>query len=168
MEPYSKRRYHRPSAALRDMRQIVRERRRLRALMRGEAIDARFRERLMLAVTEVNGCRYCSYAHARAALKAGLSDDDIAALSRGDLAGSPPDEAVALLYARHWAETDARPDPEARRRVLETYGQTRTRDVELVLRMIRVGNLLGNTWDYLLYRISLGRWGDGQPESSPG
>jgi len=25
--------------------------------------------------------------------------------------------------------------------------------------MIRIGNLLGNTFDYWLYRISLGHWG---------
>ena len=31
--------------------------------------------------------------------------------------------------------------------------------INLVLRMIRVGNLWGNTWDLLLYRISFGRWG---------
>jgi len=163
MRPFSRRRYHRPSDALRDMWRVGREWRRLRTLMRGEAIDAAFRERLMLAVTEVNGCRYCSYAHARAALKAGLSEDDIAAVARGEAAGSPPDQAVALVYARHWAEADAKPDPEARQRVLETYGETKTGAIELTLRMIRVGNLLGNTWDYLLYRVSGGRVGDTRP-----
>jgi AhpD family alkylhydroperoxidase len=135
--------------------------------MRGAAIDAAFRERLMLAVTEVNGCRYCSYAHARAALAAGLTRADVEALARGQMEGAPPEQVPALLYARHWAETDARPDPEARRRVLETYGETTTRHIEVALRMIRVGNLTGNTADYLLYRASLGRWGDGRPETWP-
>ena len=31
--------------------------------------------------------------------------------------------------------------------------------LETVLRMIRTGNLAGNTWDYLLFRLSNGRWG---------
>lgn len=31
----------------------------------------------MLAVTQVNGCRYCSYVHARMALQAGLSEQEI-------------------------------------------------------------------------------------------
>ena len=161
MQQYPKRRYRRVADPLREMWALARERRRLRALLRGQAIDAAFRERLMLAVTEVNGCRYCSYAHARMALSAGLDTDEIAALARGELAGAPPEQAVALLYARHWAETEARPDPEARRRLVETYGEPKARDIELTLRMIRVGNLLGNTTDYLLYRVSFGRWGAG-------
>jgi hypothetical protein len=31
--------------------------------------------------------------------------------------------------------------------------------IDLALRMIRVGNLLGNTFDYVLHRASFGRWG---------
>jgi hypothetical protein len=32
--------------------------------------------------------------------------------------------------------------------------------IEVVLRMMRMGNLIGNTLDYLLYRISFGRRGN--------
>ena len=45
----------------------------LKAAMRGDLVSVQFRERLMLMVTEVNGCRYCSYGHSKAALAAGLS-----------------------------------------------------------------------------------------------
>ena len=114
----------------------------------------------MLAVTEVNGCRYCAYAHARMALSAGVTRADVNALAGGDLRGSPPEQIPALLYAQHWAETGATPDPEARQRVLGIYGQTKTEAIELSMRMIRVGNLTGSTWDYLLYRVSCGRWGN--------
>ena len=114
----------------------------------------------MLAVTEVNGCRYCAYVHAKAALAAGLSDADITALAAGSMEGCPPEQLPALLYAEHWAETDAKPDPETRERILETYGMAGTEAMELALRMIRVGNLMGNTADYLLYRVSFGRCGD--------
>ena len=31
--------------------------------------------------------------------------------------------------------------------------------IELTLQMIRMGNLSGNTFDYILYRVSLGRLG---------
>ena len=137
----------------------MRERKQIKTLKSGGTIDRAFRERLMLAVTEVNGCRYCAYAHARMALSAGLTQTDIDALAEGSLRGSPPEQIPALLYAQHWAETDAKPDSEARQRVLETYGQSKTEAMELSLRMIRVGNLLGNTWDYLIYRVSFGRWG---------
>jgi hypothetical protein len=36
-------------------------------------------------------------------------------------------------------------------------------EIEVVLRVIRIGNLMGNTIDYVLYRVSFGRWGVEQP-----
>jgi AhpD family alkylhydroperoxidase len=136
---------------------IGRRRHEFRAVMRGRALDPAFRERLMLAVTQVNGCRMCSFAHSRMALSAGLSQSDINDLAAGEYAGSPPEEIPALLYAQHWAESDASPDPEVRQQVVERYGDEKTSRIEVVLQMIRVGNLMGNTWDYLLYRVSRGR-----------
>ncbi len=106
----------------------------------------------------MNGCRYCAYAHARMALAAGVAQADVDAMARGSLGGSPPEQVPALLYAQHWAETDARPDPAVRERILETYGQAKTEAIELSMRTIRVGNLAGNTWDYLMYRVSIGHW----------
>ena len=41
----------------------------------------------------------------------------------------------------------------------ETYGPQKAEAIETVLRIIRMGNLAGNTGDYLLYRFSFGRWG---------
>lgn len=165
MKPFPRRFYHRPGDLFRDLREIWRERRQVRMVMRGEALNPAFRERLMLAVTEVNGCRYCQHAHARMALTAGLSEADVRDLAVGNLLGSPTEQVPALLYAQHWAETEGRPDPEARRRILETYGSAQTEAVETALRVIRIGNLLGNTWDCLLYRVSFGRWGNAQPKA---
>ena len=65
----------------------------------------------MLAVTEVNGCRYCAYAHARIALAAGVTRADVDALAEETSRVSPPEQIPALLYAQHWAETGATPDP---------------------------------------------------------
>ena len=117
----------------------------------------------MLAVTEVNGCRYCSYVHARLALAAGVTRADVGALAGGDLNGSPPEEIPALLYAQVWAESDGNSDAEARQTVLETYAEAKTEAIELSMRMIRVGNLAGNTCDYLMHRVSFGRWGNTKP-----
>jgi AhpD family alkylhydroperoxidase len=127
--------------------------------MQGEIISPRFRERLMLVVTQVNQCRYCSYAHAREALSNGMSQQEIEALGQGMFETSPPDEVPALLYAQHWAETDGQPEPSARNSIVKRYGAQATELMELAFRMIRAGNLSGNTLDYLLHRISFGRWG---------
>ena len=111
----------------------------------------------MLAVTAVNGCRYCSYFHVKQALKSGITTEEINQLLSGDITSCSEDEAFGVIYAQHWAESDAHPDPEAVERVQQTYGIEKTEAMHLMLRMIRMGNLLGNSWDYFLYRLSFGK-----------
>jgi len=111
----------------------------------------------MLAVTAVEGCRYCSYFHAKQALKSGISSEEINQLLSGDVDSCPEEEAVAVIYAQHWAESNAHPAPEAILKLQQTYGVEKAEAIHLMLQMIRLGNLLGNSWDYLLYRISFGK-----------
>ena len=113
----------------------------------------------MLAVTSVGCCRYCSYFHSKLALKGGIKQEEIGKLLSGNFECCPEEEVLAILYAQHWAESNAHPDPEATQKLQETYGSEKSDAIHLMLRMIRLGNLLGNTWDYLLYRISFGNWG---------
>ncbi len=119
-----------------------------------------FRERLMLAVTAVYGCRYCSWLHTGEALKSGIDQEEIAGLLAGSVDNCPEDEAIALLYAQHWADSDAKPDPEATRRLEEAYGPEKARAITLILYMNRFGNLSGNSLDRFLHRISFGKWGE--------
>jgi hypothetical protein len=84
-------------------------------------------------------------------------EKEINQLLAGDVAGCPEDEAVAVIYAQHWAESNARPDPEAVQKLRETYGEAKAEAIHLALRIIRFGNLMGNSWDYLLYILSFGR-----------
>ena len=39
------------------------------------------------------------------------------------------------------------------------YGEEKAAAIHIVLRMIRMGNLMGNTADYILYRLTFGRAG---------
>ncbi len=156
---FSKRTYKSPQEFFSDVLFPLKNRRNLLELSSGTLISLAFRERLMLAVTAVNGCRYCSYFHTGEALKSGLSQAEISRLLSGEVAGCPPEEASAVIYAQHWAESNACPDPIALRKLQEIYGREKADAIHLVLRMIRTGNLFGNSWDYLLYRLSFGNWG---------
>lgn len=142
---------------LADARHMLRNREQIRAAV--SLIDAPFRERLMLAVTQVNACRYCTEYHAKLALKTGLSQDEVRQLLDGDADQCPPEQLTAILYARHWAEAAGNPDPDIRQVLVETYGVAKAAAIEMVLRMINIGNLSGNTFDYILYRLSGGRLG---------
>ena len=159
MKRFNRRIYHTVGDFWRDARFPLRNRAQLRQAMKGDLISFAFRERLMLAVTAVNGCRYCSYFHAKEALKAGLAEEELRQLLVGLVDDAPAEELQALLYAQHWAETDGQPDPTAQQQLVQTYGLDRAEAIETVLRMIRIGNLLGNTGDYWLYRLSRGAFG---------
>ena len=157
-QTFKRRLYASPGDFVADLRATLGRPQQMRSVMRGESLDPALRERLMLAVTAVNGCRYCCYYHARQALVVGITPDEAEALTAGLLDGCPPEQLPAVLYAQHWAESDARPDDAARQRMVDLYGAEVAEAVELTLHTIRIGNMAGNTVDYVLYRLTLGRW----------
>ena len=108
----------------------------------------------MLAVTQVNDCRYCNYAHTKAALKHGVSENEIALIRTGELSQFPEEQAVALYFGQHYAETNGHPDPQAWENVVEYYGQQKASDIISYIRMITMGNLFGNTIESFLYRVT--------------
>jgi AhpD family alkylhydroperoxidase len=156
---FKKRTYKNPAEFLKDLWFLSKNSGNIRKTMKSGVISHKFRERLMLAVTAVNDCKYCSYFHTKQALKSGLSQEEVDALLAGIVANCPEDENIALIYAQYWAESNAKPDADAVNKLKEIYGEEKAQAIELILRMIRMGNLSGNTWDYFLYRISFGKLG---------
>jgi len=152
---FGKRYYASLSQCLGDWRAMWDHRELMRESM--HSIDPAFRTRLMLAVTQVNGCRYCSFYHARVGLQEGLTQDEIDALLAGispDMGDTiPEDQAVALFYAQHWAETHGMPEAAANERLFDTYGSALAEQIQMLLRAISMGNLMGNTLDYVLFRL---------------
>jgi AhpD family alkylhydroperoxidase len=120
---------------------------------RSEPLERAFSERIMLAVTQVNDCRFCDYGHSRAALRAGVAEHELAAIKAGDFNGTPEYETPALHFAQHYAAAGGTPDAEALNALVQTYGGARAARILLVIRMITIANLLGNTFDALLYRL---------------
>jgi len=116
-------------------------------------VSSDFQERLMMAVTAVNGCRYCNYYHTRVALRMGFEPEEVESLLAGDIDNPDSDEIKALLYAQHWAETNAKPDSDLRDQMVAYYGVSRAAVIETILRMIRFGNLSGNSIDYLIFQL---------------
>ena len=155
---FKKRKYESLKDFFTDLCFPIRNSVRLRKVKSKGLISPAFQERLMLAVISVEGCRYCSYYHSKLSLKNGITREEIGQLLSGDFHGCPEEEALAILYAQHWAESNACPDPEAVDKLKETYGSEKVEAINMMLRMIRLGSLSGNTLDYLLYRISFGKW----------
>jgi len=118
-----------------------------------QELSAAFIERLMLTVTEVNGCDVCSYAHAKMALESGMSNEEIQRILAGNTEGVPAGEAVAILFAQHYADTKGNPTPESWQRLVETYGVSRANGILGSIRTIMVGNAYGIAASALLRRL---------------
>ncbi len=156
---FQKRTYQGLGEIWEDFRYIMKHRPIIRRAMR-ELLSPAFRERLMLVVTEVNGCRYCRTFHASEALKEGITDTELAELLAGQIPADTPEEEIpAMIYARYWAESDAQPAPEDVQELIDFYGEDKAAAIHIVLRMIRMGNLMGNTADYILFRLTFGKAG---------
>jgi len=158
MVEFNRRTYHSFATVLFDIKKIMADRKQIRPLMRGDLIEKSFRERLMLAVTSVNQCRYCSFVHSKMAFTEGIPLGEIHELCDGTLDKCPEEEVPALLYAQHWAESEGKPEPEIYQRILNIYGEDKTRSIELLIRMINTANLVGNTLDLILYKLMPGRY----------
>lgn len=131
----------------------------LLGILRGKRLDAKYRERLFIAVTQVNECRACTWAHTRIALREGLSGDEVRALFHAELERTPEEERDAILYAQHWADSGGCPEQGLRNSTEARLGAARLRDVELALRFIRFWNYFGNLVECVLFHASFGRLG---------
>lgn len=151
-----KKRFYTPRTFFRDLRGILSGLPSFRDTIRSGRVNGAFAEKITLAVTQLNGCRYCAYGHTRMALKEGVSPEEIERIMEAELGGFPEEEAVALAFAQHWAETAGRPDPKPEARFREYYGPVVSGDILNWMRMIQMGNLMGNTLDAVRYRLGLG------------
>lgn len=116
-------------------------------------ISKAFNEKIMLAVTHVNGCRYCSWFHTRVAMKEGISKTEVHTLLGGEFDGADEDEMLALLYAQHYADTGGLPEDESRSQLYLLYGKERARAIEASIKVITVGNIYGIAFDGLMRRL---------------
>lgn len=116
-------------------------------------ISKAFSESIYLAVTQVNGCKLCSYAHAKNALKAGMTEEEVDFLLAGGFDNVPKEQLEALLFAQHYAESKGVPDPETKQKLLDTYGEEKTKDIMSHILIIMLANLHGNTLEAFRLRF---------------
>lgn len=127
----------------------------LQAAFTQRRISRSWAEKIMLAVTQVNGCRYCSYAHVRMALQAGVSEAELRDLLAGEFSHIPEHELMAVVFAQHYAAQADRYDAAAWQRLQDTYGREAANEILAYIRVITFANLYGNTFDALLERLRL-------------
>ena len=106
-------------------------------------MDKAFLERIMLAVTEVNGCAMCSYYHTKVALEEGFRTEEIRAMLGGNFADVPEEQLSGVLFAQHYADQRGKPARESWDRIVREYSETGAYGILAVTRMIMMGNAIG-------------------------
>ena len=116
-------------------------------------ISKSFSESVSLAISQVNGCKLCSYTHAKNALKSGMSEEEVEFLLSGGFDNAPKEQLEALLFAQHYADTNGNPDSDVKQKLVDTYGEEKTKDIMASIFMMNLTNLHGNTAEALGLRL---------------
>lgn len=116
-------------------------------------MDKHFTERIMLGVTQVNGCPLCSYAHTKMALEMGMEEEQIEELLGGELDNIPQEQLKAVLFGQHYAETKGRPSKAAWDEIVHVYGEDTAKGILGTIRIMMVGNIWGVVIGLLKDRI---------------
>lgn len=110
---------------------------------KSKLVSNHFVERLQLAVTEVNGCPACSYQHTKMALRQGMSNEEISSFLSGGDNFIKPEEAKAIMFAQHFAESKGYPKKYAYDSIVEEYGE---KEADIILSAVQImiaGNMYG-------------------------
>lgn len=111
-----------------------------------------FVERLQLAVTEVNGCAACSYQHTKMALRQGMSNEEISSFLSGGDSFIKPEEAKAIMFAQHFADSRGYPKKYTYDSVVEEYGNEKARIILSAVQVMIAGNMYGIPYSAFLSR----------------
>ena len=150
---YFKKRTYTFSTFFKDICTVMRKSSHIRESMQAERISGKFREKIMLAVTAVNGCKYCEWGHTKAAMEEGCTEEEIKEIMENDFGSCDPDEVIALAFAQHYADSKGNYTEDSWTKLVDVYGEKEAEDILLSIQMITVGNLLGNTFDGFLSRF---------------
>lgn len=128
------------------------------------ATSRALREKVILGVTSVNDCRWCSWLHSGIALRHGVDLDELQSLLESGNYGEVDErEATAILFAQHFAETLRQPTPTARLALARQFTPWQRLEVMAWIHFIYFCNLAGNSADAWLARFRGWKIADGHP-----
>ena len=113
------------------------------------------REELMFAVSKVNDCRYCSWAHHEWASVDGISEEELAQIEQMDPTQFDRKKWLAISFARELVAARFGPvseEPDAAR-CSAHYTEREIKHIILVAKLMDASNLGANTFDALRSRL---------------
>ncbi|MCK5812134.1 MAG: carboxymuconolactone decarboxylase family protein [Clostridiales bacterium] len=110
---------------------------------KSKEISKIFIEKIMLSVTEVNGCEMCSTGHTKVALAQGISANEINLILLGQTKTISNDESSAILFGKQYAGNKGKVPNELWQSVIDSYGHSKALGILGAIRMIMIGNIYG-------------------------
>ncbi|MDD3721125.1 MAG: carboxymuconolactone decarboxylase family protein [Lutibacter sp.] len=110
---------------------------------KSKLVDNDFIRRLQLAVTEVNGCPACSYQHTKMALQQGMSGEEISSFLSGGDQYIKPEEAKAIMFAQHFADSRGYPKKYAYDSIVKEYSEKEANIILSAVQTMIAGNMYG-------------------------
>ncbi|NLB35489.1 MAG: carboxymuconolactone decarboxylase family protein [Elusimicrobia bacterium] len=120
---------------------------------KAKLVDRKFVRRLQLAVTEVNGCAACSFQHTQMALQDGMSNDEISSFLSGAGDYTKPEEAKAIMFAQHFADSRGLVEKSAYETIEKEYGINEASIILSSVQMMMAGNIYGIPFSAFLSRL---------------
>ena len=120
---------------------------------RTKLVNPNFVRRLQLAVTEVNGCAACSYQHTQMALAEGMSNEEINRFLSGSDDYTKEEEAKAIMFAQHFADSRGFPKKYAYQAIEKEYGKKEARVILSAVQVMIAGNMYGIPFSAFLSRL---------------
>jgi AhpD family alkylhydroperoxidase len=125
----------------------------LKKMKKKKIINKKLKERVMLAVSEVNGCAMCSWVHTRIALDAGMDNKEIKTILAGEMEGIPEEDVLAVLFAKNFAFNHDKIDPEMYQKLIDVYGENKAIAIVYVCNVITMTCAMGINLKLLRDRI---------------
>ena len=122
---------------------------------KNKLIDDELEEKIMLAVTEVNGCELCNTFHTQKSEKIGISAIDIGILTSGGFNMGIKKEDSILEFAKHYALQNGDFSQSKFDKIIELYGEEFAQGVLGVIRIIMMGNTYGIATGAFFKRLKL-------------
>ena len=120
---------------------------------KSKLVDEKFIERLQLAVTEVNGCAACSFQHTKMSLEQGMSNEEIHSFLSGSNEFIVPEEAKAIMFAQHFADTKGKAEKKLYHTIVAEYGSEKAGIILAACQIMLVGNIYGIPFSAFLSRL---------------
>jgi AhpD family alkylhydroperoxidase len=117
-------------------------------------LDPGLREELMLAVSKLNDCRYCSWGHHEWAHIAGVPEDELAQIEQMDPIHFDRRKWLAISYVRELVNARfGSVSGDLLREMQTNYSKREIAEIVLVAKVMDMSNRGANTWDSMLSRL---------------